>query len=316
MSNGGHGGFTLIEALIALGLLVAVFGATFQILAPSQGIFRAQPEVAAVHQRLRVAADALAADLRGAGSGPRAGDMAGALVSVVPPVAPAAARDDSVVREDAISVLAAPPTGAVAAVAAALPPGSVVVPLGAAPCQPVSGTACGFRAGMRVLLAGAGAPEIREVEQVTPPDVLRLDRGLAFGHAPGTAVLEVVERAYRLDVEDGESTLVRLEDGGPALPVVDHVVGLRFDYFDAAGPVSHSALADGPWVQGPSPWRHDLDLWRVQRVRVTVRVEAASAFRGPAGPWFTRGGTAAGAARVPDREVAFDVTLRNAGPPP
>jgi prepilin-type N-terminal cleavage/methylation domain-containing protein len=316
--NGARPGFTLIEALVALGLLAAVSAATVRVLTPSQAIFLVQPEVAAVPQQLRVAVDALATDRRAAGAGPAAGELAGALAGVVPPGAPVAGRGGATARDEAISVVSGPLAGAVGVVAVALLPGAAAIPLGAAPCQPVPGTACGFRAGMRVLVVRAGATEVRAIASVTPPDLLVLDQGLAEGYGPGSSVLEIIERVYRLEAAGGEPSLVRSENGGPALPVVDRVVDLRFDYFDATGAVPLGALADGPWVtSGPAPWRHDLDLWRVRRVRITVRAEAAPGFRGPAGPWFARPGTAAaGAVRVPDREVTVDVALRNTGPPP
>jgi len=62
-------------------------------------------------------------------------------------------------------------------------------------------------------------------------------------------------------------------------------------------------LTDGPWCpDAENPNRYDADLLRVREVVVTFRSEAAiSALRGPAGPLFTRSGTARGSRFVPDR---------------
>jgi hypothetical protein len=72
-------------------------------------------------------------------------------------------------------------------------------------------------------------------------------------------------------------------------------------------------LTDGPWCPGgASPGRFDADLLRVRRVRVTVRIEAASdALRGR-GSLFMRPGTAVTAGRyVPDQTIRFDILPRN-----
>jgi hypothetical protein len=73
-------------------------------------------------------------------------------------------------------------------------------------------------------------------------------------------------------------------------------------------------LVDGPWCPDEShAHRFDADLLRVRRISVMLRVQAAPAsLRGPAGPLFTRGGTATSAGRfVPDQEIHFDVAPRN-----
>jgi prepilin-type N-terminal cleavage/methylation domain-containing protein len=78
--------------------------------------------------------------------------------------------------------------------------------------------------------------------------------------------------------------------------------------------LTRALLNDGPWCPDPgSPNRFDADLLRVRRVQVSLRVQSARAsLRGPAGPLFTRGGTArAGDSYLPDIAVTFDVTPRN-----
>lgn len=59
-------------------------------------------------------------------------------------------------------------------------------------------------------------------------------------------------------------------------------------------------FSDGPWCADPAdPNRYDADLLRVRAVVMTIRIEASAAsLRGPAGPLFSRGGTARRADRV------------------
>ncbi len=53
----------LTETLVAMAITIVVTAAVFAIVVPAQGTFQAQPEVADLEQRLRVAADALTRDL-------------------------------------------------------------------------------------------------------------------------------------------------------------------------------------------------------------------------------------------------------------
>lgn len=79
-------------------------------------------------------------------------------------------------------------------------------------------------------------------------------------------------------------------------------------------PLPAALLVDGPWCPDAAhPDRFDADLLRIRRVRVLLRIEAAPAWlRGPAGPFFSRAGTApADGHRVADVEIGFDVAPRN-----
>ena len=113
----------------------------------------------------------------------------------------------------------------------------------------------------------------------------------------------------------GTSQLMHYDGVETDAPVVDHVVALAFDYFEADGSeLDPATLQDGPWSPGDVPTgAFDADLLRIRRVRVTLRVQAArAALRGPAGVLFTNGGTAASMERyLPDREIRVDVAPRN-----
>ena len=85
-----------------------------------------------------------------------------------------------------------------------------------------------------------------------------------------------------------------------------------------AGGIGHvrltqAMLTDGPWCPDATKVvRYDADLLRIRRIRVRLRVQAPTEFRGPAGTLFTKGGKSSyGQHYVPDQEVAFDITPRN-----
>jgi hypothetical protein len=75
-------------------------------------------------------------------------------------------------------------------------------------------------------------------------------------------------------------------------------------------------LADGSLGWCPSdthPNRYSPNLFRIRKIGVTVRVQAAlAAMRGPAGALFRVGGTSTSATRwIPDQQVRFEVCPRN-----
>ena len=73
-------GFSLIELMVSMAIMLTVSGAVFQMVGSGQSSFRTQPAVADVHQRLRVAADRLYKDLLSAGAGPYLGVNPGAAL--------------------------------------------------------------------------------------------------------------------------------------------------------------------------------------------------------------------------------------------
>jgi len=67
------GGFTMVELLIAMLLMLLVSSALVGLVVPARRAFEAQLETSDAHQRLRVAIEAVTADLRLAGAGLPAG---------------------------------------------------------------------------------------------------------------------------------------------------------------------------------------------------------------------------------------------------
>lgn len=89
---------------------------------------------------------------------------------------------------------------------------------------------------------------------------------------------------------------------------------------DAGGttlsPLGREALTDGPWCpDAAASTRFDADLFRIRKVRVTLRVEAwVDLMRGSDRRFFRRPGSSGGRPDVvPDQEVSFDVVPRTIG---
>ena len=83
----------------------------------------------------------------------------------------------------------------------------------------------------------------------------------------------VVSHTYYAKNDDGAGTFQLMQYDGTStdLPVVDHVVGLRFDYFgDGPVPLDPVILQDGPWTPDePGAPMFDADLLQIRRIRVS-----------------------------------------------
>ena len=101
------------------------------------------------------------------------------------------------------------------------------------------------------------------------------------------------------DPSAGTGQLMRYDGKESDLPLTDHLVGLEFTYFDASGAaLAPETFQDGPWFPDDRDInRFDTDLLKIRRVRVTLRVQAAT-------PALRR--------MLRDRTITFDVAPRNA----
>lgn len=72
-------------------------------------------------------------------------------------------------------------------------------------------------------------------------------------------------------------------------------------------------LTDGPWCpHAGSDVRFDADLFRIRRIRVKLRVQAALENMRASGPLFMVPGTSTSPTRmIPDQQIIFDITPRN-----
>jgi hypothetical protein len=383
-------GFTVVEMLIAAGIMMVVTGAIFELMNPSRGVFEAQPERADLQQRLRVGAETLRGDLVMAGAGMYAGQAAGALTYFFAPIYPyRAIGTDSdpargvFYRTDAISLIYVPPTPSQTTISDPMPPNSAEIKVNPQPNCPGGrqDQLCGFEVGMRlVIFDDQGNWDTFTVTQVQDAAAHLQHRGQDFtvAYAANSNVTQVKTATYYLKTDNAARTyqLMYYDGYDTDLPVVDDVVALEFEYWgdpnppqltgraltDNIGPwttygpkppplgvarggwpagencafrvqngqhvprladlglgsaqvrLTQAMLTDGPWCPDANkPNRFDADLFRVQRIRVRMRVQTAKDnLRGPVGALFQRGGTATSNYRfVPDQEIRFDIAPRN-----
>ncbi len=346
-------GFTLVESLVSLVLMVTVSGAVFALVTPAATSSQTHPEALDMQQRARVAGDLLSRDLRMAGAGVSAGPRTGPLNRYFAPLVPrrmGLQRPDgpTVVRADALTISYAPGTHHETTARDPLGPAPSQLRVNQLPNCPVGRPICGYAAGATIAVFDeAGTFDVFTVTAVLG-DVasLRAHRTDASHAYPAGAFVTPAEtHTYWFDAAARQ---LRHYDGYLTdVPVVDNVVGVRFEYFgdpnppvrprpalgtanclyDAAGvrlplpvlpaaggstaPLPLSLFSDGPWC-GAGDNRFDADLLRVRTVRVTVRVQAAHAGLRGIGADFAVPGTSRSARRaLPDYAVTFEVTPRN-----
>jgi prepilin-type N-terminal cleavage/methylation domain-containing protein len=147
------------------------------------------------------------------------------------------------------------------------------------------------------------AGDLRAAAGVRPYRVgaVRDDGVAGVYYRPDTiAVLGDETRTYYVKADTFE--LMQYDGGVSDLPMVEHVVGLGFEYFGADGTgrglarIDPGRLVDGPWTEDASHRRVDADVQRIRDVRVFIRLESTA-------PSLRR--------LVPDAEITFDVALRN-----
>ena len=154
-----NAGFTLIEMLIAMAVMLLILGGVFQAFNPALGSYQAQPEVSDMQQRLRVGTDRLYNGLVVAGAGIYSGSAVGALGQFFAPVLPylvGPLHNDPgsgiFFRDDAITVFHVPTTASQCTIRDKMPQPSSEVKVNAEPGCPASDPLCGFEQGMRVLI--------------------------------------------------------------------------------------------------------------------------------------------------------------------
>ena len=307
---------------------------------------RARAAFAELHRELLMA---------GSGKGPGSRTALGWLRAPIVPgpmggsITRAAGADDP-----GFTLFYAPPGGTGARLDSGLPagPSEALVSLAPGPgCR--RPPRCGVdRSGSALVFDGRGRSELYRVTVARGAEVgmRRLGAGPGDAFAPGASIVPVTVRGYVFD--RGRGQLRRHGGTGATLPVIDGVVDLSVRYFGGALPVLTPAssagdaaervaapclvavaggarppgapppphreltaaeLTDGPWCGGGLPF--DLDLFRVRRVRVAIRLRVPDdAWRGrsllasgPPGSW-SPGGRSGG---VPDRTVRFDVAPRS-----
>jgi type II secretory pathway pseudopilin PulG len=301
----GEFGFSIVEVLAAAAILLVAIASLVIVSIPSHAAFSSQSETVDLQQRLRVVVDTLSKDLLAAGSGGYVGAGGSALTYSSAPVLPyrvgaRGADPPGTFRPDTITILSVARSGGGTVSTTYL----LKTPPGGPP--------------QLVVYDGTANPDVPVVDNVVglsfdyygdpqPPTMRKM---LADDAGPWTTYGPPPPSVAAPPFGPGENC-VFTNDGSPtprprlaALGAVDAPL-LK---------LTAAQLTDGPWCPDDGdPARWDADLLRVRRIVVTVRVQAASAaLRGPAGPLFSRAGTAQeGSKWVPDQEIRFDVSPRN-----
>lgn len=274
-------GFTILELVVAMAIMMVVTGTIFDLLNPAEGSFQAQPEVSDMQQRMRVGTESLGHDLMMAGAGTYIGAGAGALYNYFAPVMPYAPDDPpGTFKDDVITLLYIPPLPAQT---------GVIRVLGNANSQEVQvdkqaycgdskhDSLCGFEDGMRVIFYDVdGSWDMTTITQVQDEPVkLQFHTGpgvkMSSPYDSGYAVVsEISAHTYYLQANDQTQTyqLMHYDGYQNRLPVVDNVTALKFQYFaDVQPPMLfpgkslNPSNSKPPWTTyGPKPPMSDIDM--------------------------------------------------------
>ncbi|MGE5244171.1 MAG: PilW family protein [Betaproteobacteria bacterium] len=264
-------GFSLLEMMIAMLLTLSVTAAIFSVMNPSTGTFQAQPEVSDMQQRLRIASDSMSHELMMAGAGAYQGSMSGSFAYMFAPILPfrrGSANDDppGTFRSDTITLMYVPETFAQTTLSTKGPAlNSAEIGVNADPgCPADAPLSCGFQDGMTVLMYdGSGNYDTFTITNVQD-SALHLQHNqdsLTYtNYQPETTKLvQFANSVYYLQSNDATQTyqLMHYDGGtGPDVPMVDNVVGLKFEYYgDPLPPQLTKPLTDNPPVTtyGPPP---------------------------------------------------------------
>lgn len=239
-------GFTVVELLISMSIMVGVTGAFFALVNPGQGIFRSQPEAADVQQRLRVASDVLSRHLMMAGAGTYLGAAVGPMMQFFPPVLPyriGKQRSDAEAgvffRPDAITILYVPETAAQTTISDAISnPVDRVRITPQAGC-PTGDVRCGFAPGQTVVVFDeSGSADTFRITGARDSvvELTRQGQRLSKTFGVGSYISQVETHTYYLDRT--QDRLMHYDGWETEIPLLDDIVGLRFRYFAGATPPS------------------------------------------------------------------------------
>jgi len=254
-------------------------------------------------------------------------------------------------RTDAITLVYIPNSYSQTTISQAMPITSAELKVNDQPNCPQGEQLCGFDIGDTVIIFDVtGHFDTFTITNVqdSAGHLQHRDQNLSYDYDTGASVTQAESHTYYLDTTTNK--LMHYNGGTDApQPVADNVVGLRFDYYgdpappsqpkpplgqanclyDAAGnyvggmstlttgggslsPLPVSMFSDGPWC-GAGSNMFDADLYRVRKVKVTLRVQTpVSALRGLDATLFQNPGTAkSGQKYIPDLVAAFEVSPRN-----
>ena len=280
-----------MEVLIAMSVALAVMASTLTMVSGLQRRFAGEGERADMQQRVRAAGDTLYRHLVMAGAGAYGGAHSAPLDFFVASVMPfrqgaIGADPPGTFKSNTITVIYVSP----AAQATIRQPlraqsGSVVVDGGCPPADPI----CGFAAGMDVMVYDETASY--DTFRITSAEggMLRLRHTMvdtAQSYAAGAAIVGVSSHTFyrKSDQADATDQLRHYDGVGSDVAVVDHVVGLTFEYLgEPLPPVLLKPVTElsGPWTTyGPRPPPPDVQIDRLpgrRELRVSARCHRRAA---------------------------------------
>lgn len=250
-----------------MGIVLSVVGSTLLLLNAVQRAAPREAERADLQQRLRVASDALHHDLAMAGAGGSRGSQSRSLDFFVASVLPfrqggSNADPAGTFKPDTITLLYVPRLTSAASTireSTFAQSASVRVNLGGS-CPP-GDPVCGFGVGADVMIFDDRASYDTFRIVGVQADVLQLQHTMIDSplvYQAGANIVEIVSHTYSLqtDAATGSPRLMR-DDGAADVPLVDHVVGLAFEYYgESSPPVLVRPVTEriGPWTTyGPKP---------------------------------------------------------------
>ena len=258
-------GFTLLEVLVATGIVLLLAAGVLMVAIPSHGSFRLQPAALNIQQRVRTAADSLQGAVLTAGSGPVNHVFGLPLGAVVPSLLPyriglRRADPPGTFRSDVLTSLRAEPRMAAAGIAAEFQGASGTISIVCLPGCPVGHAACGLQEGSAVLLVDvSGQWDLYGVSSVVVAQVRLEARGVSSGrrYTSSARVLPVEIDTYylRSGVPDGPQ-LAHYDGYQSDLPLVDHVASFKVEHFGEATPPQLRTSAGGTggvMTYGPAP---------------------------------------------------------------
>ena len=263
-------GFTLVEMIIAMAIMVTVTGVIFSMVDPSRGTYRVQPEVSDLQQRLRIGTQFLVDDLIQAGAGsPSGSPHVGTLTNFFAPIQPyRVGMIDSdpeagiYYRDDAITIMYIPPDAAQTSLSEGMPTPSSELKVNEQPNCPPGDRLCGFKEGQRIIIFDeTGAyddmtlTEVQEASLHLQHNKSVAGNTLSKSYGPGAQIAQVSQKTYYYKADTLQ--LMYYDGDMRDEAAVDQVVDMVFEYFgDPNPPVLLAPVTNpvGPWTSyGPKP---------------------------------------------------------------